>query len=75
MSYQQAMRHRPHRLNMGHTFNPSGVQYVAPRERPKSAVRRAQEHASYRRALAVTVRAARLEGRTNAEIRAWRVRA
>lgn len=33
MSYAQAMRHRPHKLNMGHTFNPSGIQYAAPRAR------------------------------------------
>lgn len=32
MSYSQAMRHRPHRLTLGHTFNPSGLNYTAPRE-------------------------------------------
>lgn len=34
MSYAQAMRHRPHRLHMGHTFNPSGIQWSPPKERP-----------------------------------------
>lgn len=38
MSYQQAMRHRPHKLNIGHTFNPSGVEYRVPHE-PESRVR------------------------------------
>ena len=38
MSYAQAMRHRPHRLNIGHTFNPSGIQWTPKRE-PEPRVR------------------------------------
>lgn len=67
MSYAKAMKHRPHRLNVGHTFNPSGLSWKSPKEGRVKA----EPPGRLRRAIFCNVMQFRREGATNEDCRKY----